>query len=114
MKAKPIGASLRSGASSAESDTSRPETRGRGTEVPVLTASTPHSADGQPSNSSFLLTADTRRLLAITQEGRHIPATSSQPSATEPDKAAGPVAGARTFRVVHLPSSYAMSGIIVV
>jgi hypothetical protein len=33
-------------ASSAESETSRPETRGLGTDVPVLTASTPRSADG--------------------------------------------------------------------
>jgi hypothetical protein len=47
-KAKPIGASLSSVASSAESDTSRPDTRGFGTEVPVLTGDTPYPCERVP------------------------------------------------------------------
>ena len=40
-KAKPMGASRRSVASKAESETSRPDTRGCGTEVSVLMKRTP-------------------------------------------------------------------------
>jgi len=48
MKAKPSGASSASVASSAESDTSRLDTRGFGTEVPVLTGGTPYPCERVP------------------------------------------------------------------
>src|SRR5712691_7629887 len=48
MNAKPIGASLSSVASSAESEISMPDTRGFGTDVPVLTANTPHPCERVP------------------------------------------------------------------
>ena len=48
MKAKPIGASLSSVASSAVSETSIPDTRGLGTDVPVLTGGTPNPCERVP------------------------------------------------------------------
>jgi hypothetical protein len=45
MRATPIGALLIRVAKSAESELSIPGTRGLGTEVPVLTANTPHPCE---------------------------------------------------------------------